>query len=76
MKNLSLKNRIILSIVALLTLTSAFFGTGMLVLQQKLEEATFGKMVREQMEAAASRPPQFHISQSIRASISVAPLLS
>ncbi len=56
MKNLSMKHRIILSIVGLLTLTSAFFGTGLLMIQQKLEEATFGKMVHQQIEAAMLQP--------------------
>ena len=52
----SLTKRIIITIVILLTLTSAVFGVGLLLLKQKLEEATFGKMVKDQLHEVLVQP--------------------
>lgn len=47
----NLKNRIIITIVIIVTLTSTLFGAGLLLIKQRLEEATFGNMVRDQLHA-------------------------
>lgn len=56
MKLNSLTQRIIITFVILLTLTSALFGVGLLLLKQKLEEATFGKMVKDQLHEVLAQP--------------------
>ncbi len=50
MTRLSLQTRILLYTVVLVTVTSVLFAYGALTLKNRLEEATFGRMVREQMQ--------------------------
>lgn len=50
MQNVSLNARIIFYTIAVVTVTSALFAFGVLTLKNRLEQATFGDMVRQQME--------------------------
>ena len=51
MKQASLRSRIILSHVLIVTVTAGLFAFGVLLLKQKLEEVIFGQMVQEQLMA-------------------------
>ncbi|MEX2367629.1 MAG: hypothetical protein WD601_13585, partial [Pseudohongiellaceae bacterium] len=46
---ISLRSRIILSLVIIVTITSSLFATGVLLIKQQLEEVIFGNMVRDQL---------------------------
>ena len=50
MNNASLNTRIIIYTIAVVTVTSMLFAFGVLTIKNRLEEATFGSMVREQMD--------------------------
>ena len=52
----SLKTRIITTIVLIVTLTSSLFGAGLLLMKQRLEEATFGNMVAAQLQVLLTQP--------------------
>ncbi len=54
--NKSLKHNLILHMVVMVTVVSALFSTGLLMLKQRLEEATFGEMVRKHMETVMTHP--------------------
>lgn len=56
MKRKSLKTRIILTIVLIVTLTSTLFGAALLLLKQRLEEVTFGHMVADQLQVLLTQP--------------------
>lgn len=56
MLNNSLKQRIIITLVVILTLTCTIFGAGIFLIKQRLEEATFGHMVRDQLTAVLAQP--------------------
>ncbi|GAB1257541.1 HAMP domain-containing sensor histidine kinase [Aurantivibrio plasticivorans] len=45
----TIRARIILTLVVIVTITSVVFAVGLLLIKQKLEEATFGNMVHGQM---------------------------
>ncbi|MBQ0718690.1 MAG: HAMP domain-containing histidine kinase [Gammaproteobacteria bacterium] len=51
----SLKSRIIFIIVIIVTVTSTLFSAGLLLIKQRLEEATFGSMVHDQLEVLATQ---------------------
>ncbi len=50
MNNASLNTRIIVYTITLVTVTSVLFAFGVFTIKNRLEEATFGAMVRQQME--------------------------
>ncbi|MGJ8688087.1 MAG: sensor histidine kinase [Gammaproteobacteria bacterium] len=50
MKNASLKFRVILALVLIVTVTSALFSGGVLLIKAQLEEVIFGNMVADQLE--------------------------
>lgn len=50
MKNASLKFRVILALVLIVTVTSALFAGGVLLIKAQLEEVIFGNMVADQLE--------------------------
>ena len=56
MKRKSLKTRIIVTIVLIVTLTSTLFGAALLLMKQRLEEATFGNMVADQLQVLLTQP--------------------
>ena len=64
MQLMTIKQRIIVTIVITLTITCTLFGTGLLLLKNKLEEATFGRMVKEQLEAVIRAPEPQKVMQS------------
>lgn len=47
---ISLRSRIILALVIIVTVTSTLFAVGVLQIKQQLEEVIFGDMVKEQLE--------------------------
>ena len=56
MKKNNLKFRIILTTVIIVTVTSTLLGAGLLLIKQKLEEATFGHMVKDHLTILLSEP--------------------
>lgn len=50
----SLRSRIIFSLVFIVTICSLLFAIGLVVIKQKLEEATFGNMARDQLAEVLS----------------------
>ena len=56
MKTKSLKSRIIVTIVLIVTLTSTLFAAALLLMKQRLEEATFGNMVADQLQVLLTQP--------------------
>ncbi len=55
----SLNNRIVLFTIAVVTVTSVVFAFGILTLKNQLEEATFGRMVRDQLNYILNNPGEF-----------------
>lgn len=49
MHRVSLRSRIILSLVIIVTVTSTIFATGVVLIKQQLEEVIFGEMVHDQL---------------------------
>ena len=64
MVNASLNTRIILYTIAVVTVTSVLFAFGALTIKNRLEEATFGDMVREQMDFFLDSANASRISQA------------
>lgn len=58
----SLRSRIILSLVIIVTVTSGLFAFGVLLLKQQLEEVIFGQMVKDQLQVILLevREARFH----------------
>src|SRR5690606_14670123 len=55
MYKVTLRSRLILALAIIVTVTSSLFATGVLMLQQRLEEIIFEDMVREQFDLLASQ---------------------
>lgn len=51
MNNTSLRARLILALVVIVTLTSTLFAGGVMLIKQQLEAVIFGNMVHDQLEA-------------------------
>lgn len=56
MKKRTLRQRLIVSTVLVVTITSTLFAIGVLMMKQRLEEATFGSMVREHLQVLLKSP--------------------
>ncbi len=52
----SLKRRIIFTTVIIVTVVSTLFAGGLLLIKQRLEETTFGELVREHLEVLINEP--------------------
>lgn len=56
----SLRQRLILTTVVIVTFTSTLFAGGVMLLKQQLEEVTFGRMVREHMQVLLQNAESIH----------------
>jgi len=56
MPKINLRTRIILIVVLIVTSTSTLFAAGVLAIKQQLEETTFGKVERQQLQTLLSYP--------------------
>lgn len=56
MRRINLRVRIILIVVLIVTATSVLFAAGVLEIKQRLEETTFGKVEREQLQSLLNYP--------------------
>lgn len=56
----SLRQRLILTTVVIVTITSTLFAGGVMLLKQQLEEVTFGRMVREHMQVLLQNAESIH----------------
>ena len=52
----SLRQHLIISTVIIVTVTSTLFAAGVLLIKQRLEESTFGSMVKEHMTVLLNNP--------------------
>lgn len=64
MNNASLNTRIMIYTIALVTVTSVLFAFGVLTIKNRMEELTFGRMVREQMDYFLAGANLARISQT------------
>lgn len=55
MNKMSLRSRIVIAMVVTVTITSTVLAVGAFLIKQKLEEATFGNMVRDQLKVVIAQ---------------------
>lgn len=61
MKKRTLRQRLIFTTVVIVTVTSTLFASGVLLIKQRLEEATFGAMVSEHLSVLLAHPEQARV---------------
>ena len=64
MKIRTLRQRLIITTVAIVTVTSTLFAGGVLLIKQKLEEGTFGNMVHNKLMILIDDPEQVQLLDS------------